>query len=421
MAHANRDVQRGEKKEEADLGVSLDVGTFVPDGAKETRTPDPYNAIVVLYQLSYSPGMKATIPMLRTACQAWNGPANAVLTVKKSLLYDGAEVNALIVPRVLATGFAVPSRVMTNDELSTMVDTSDEWIYSHTGIRERRIADDGQATSDLAAEACRRALERAGVAAGDVGLILVATSTPDYLGFPATASLVQNALGATRAGAMDVNAACTGFVYALETARAFIIAGTVRYVLVVGAEVFSRIIDWTDRNTCILFGDGAAATLVGPTPAGLPEGWFPPSLLRSDGEGGPALLRPAGGTRQPVARKPSELAVAMDGRRVYSFAITVVKDIVLDILTRNGLTLDDVDWFVPHQANVRIVASAAQRLGVPLDRFYLNMERYANTWGASIPLALAEMEDLGLLERGQIIVTVGFGAGLSWGANLFRW
>jgi 3-oxoacyl-[acyl-carrier-protein] synthase-3 len=315
----------------------------------------------------------------------------------------------LIVPRVLATGFAVPSRVMTNDELSSIVDRSDEWIYSHTGIRERRIAADGQTTSDLAIEAGRRALDRAGIAPEQVDQILFATSTPDYIGFPATASLVQHALGATRAGAMDVVAASTGFVYALETARAFIVAETARYVLVIGAEVFSRVVDWSDRDTSILFGDGAAAVVVGPSPDGLPSAWFPPSLLRSDGAGGPALTRSL------------DRPLFMDGRRVYSFAITVIKDVVVEILTKNGLTLGDVDWFVPHQANVRIIASAAQRLGVPLDRFYLNMERYANTWGASIPLALAEMEEKGLLERGQTIVTIGFGAGLSWGANLFRW
>lgn len=327
----------------------------------------------------------------------------------------------MIVPRVLATGFAVPPRIMTNDELAATLDMSGEWIESHTGIQERRIAADDQATSDLAVEAALGALKRAVVAAEEVGQILVATSTPDYLGFPATASLVQHAIGATKAGAQDVYAASTGFVYAFETARAYVAAGTARYVLVIGAEVFSRILDWTDSNTCILFGDGAAAVLVGPSPEALGEPWFAPSLLRSDGSGAAALLRPAGGTRKPQPDTPRELAVAMDGRRVYSFAITVVKDIILEILGRHGLTLDDVDWVVPHQANVRIVASAAQRLGLPLDRFYLNMERYANTWGASIPLALAEMDERGLLKRGQLIVTVGFGAGLSWGANLFRW
>jgi len=324
-------------------------------------------------------------------------------------------------PRILSTGYSVPSRVLTNAELATQVDTTDEWIFSHTGIRERRIAAADQATSDLAVQAGRRALDRAGVDPQAVDLILVATSTPDYLGFPSTASLVQHGLGAMNAGAMDVSAACTGFVYALETARAHIVAGSARYVLVIGAEVFSRIVDWSDRNTCILFGDGAGAVVVGPTAPGWGEPWFAPSLLRSDGAGGGALLRPAGGTRKPVPDNLRDSAVSMDGRKVYGFAITVVKDIILEILAKDGFSLDDVAWFVPHQANVRIVASAAQRLGVSLDRFYVNMERYANTSGASIPLALGEMEDEGLLRRGQLIVTVGYGAGLTWGVNLFRW
>lgn len=325
----------------------------------------------------------------------------------------------LIVPRILATGYYVPPTVLTNDELAARVDTSDEWIYSHTGIRERRIASDDQATSDLALAAGRQALERAGLSPLDLDMVLVATSTPDYLGFPSTASLVQHGLGATNAGAVDLAAACTGFVYALETARAFVAAGTARYVLVIGAEVFSRIIDWSDRNTCILFGDGAGAVLVGPSNPG--EGWFAPSLLRSDGSGASSLLRPAGGTRKPQPDRPQDLFMTMDGRRVYAFAITVVKDILLEILYKNGLEIDQIDWVVPHQANARIVASAAQRLGLPLERFYLNMERFANTSGATIPLALAEMDQAGLLKPNQLVVTVGFGAGLSWGANLFRW
>jgi len=327
----------------------------------------------------------------------------------------------LTVPRILSTGFYLPSTILTNEELATRVDTSDEWIFSHTGIRARRIASADQATSDLALAAGRQALERASLDPKDLDLVLVATSTPDYLGFPSTASLVQHGLGAINAGAMDLVAACTGFVYALETARAFVVAGSARYVLVIGAEVFSRIVDWTDRNTCILFGDGAGAVLVGPAPAGSSDAWFAPSILRSDGGGGPSLLRPAGGTRQPTPALPSDLFMRMDGRKVYSFAIAVVKDVILEILQRNGLSLDQIGWVVPHQANARIVASAAQRLGLPLERFYLNMERYANTSGATIPLALAEMDQSGLLSRGQVIVTVGFGAGLTWGANLFRW
>lgn len=325
----------------------------------------------------------------------------------------------MIVPRILSTGLYVPPTILTNDQVATRVDTSDEWIYSHTGIRERRIASEDQATSDLALAAGRQALERAGLDPRDLDLVLVATSTPDYLGFPSTASLVQHGLGAVNAGAMDLAAACTGFVYALETARTFVASGTARYVLVIGAEVFSRIVDWTDRNTCILFGDGAGAVLVGPSDSD--GAWFAPSLLRSDGSGGSSLLRPAGGTRSPVPSRPQDLFMTMDGRKVYSFAITVVKDIILEILEKNGLTLSQVDWVVPHQANARIVASAAQRLGLPLERFYQNMERYANTSGATIPLALAEMDAQGLLQRGQVVVTVGFGAGLTWGSNLFRW
>ena len=320
-------------------------------------------------------------------------------------------------PRVLSTGMYVPERIMENHELSLLVDTSDEWIYSHTGIRRRRIAADHEATSDLAISAGKQALARAGLAAENLDMVLVATSTPDYLGFPSTASLVQHALGATKAGAFDVSAACTGFVYALETARAFIVAGTARNVLVIGAETFSRIVNWKDRNTCILFGDGAGAVLLGPSD----DAEFFPSYLGSEGEGGRYLLRPTGGTRVPGSTGPDSSFVSMDGRAVYAFAIRVIKDSILEVLARNGRSLDQVKWIVPHQANVRIVDSAAKRLELPLDRFYLNMEDYANTSGATIPLALAEMDAKGLLSRGDLVLTVGFGAGLSYGANLFTW
>jgi 3-oxoacyl-[acyl-carrier-protein] synthase-3 len=265
----------------------------------------------------------------------------------------------------------------------------------------------------------RQALARSGLSATDLDMVIVATSTPDYLGFPSTASLVQHGLGAANAGAFDVSAACTGFVYALETARAFIEAKTARHVLVIGAETFSRILDWKDRNTCILFGDGAGALILGPDSiAGAP---FYPAYLRSEGEGGPALLRPEGGTRSPVMTAPERSYVAMDGRAVYAFAIRVVKESILAVLEKAGRNLDEVRWIIPHQANVRIVDSAAKRLGIPLERFYLNMENYANTSGATIPLALAEMNEKNLLSRGDLVLTVGFGAGLAYGANLFVW
>lgn len=322
---------------------------------------------------------------------------------------------------IQSTGFYVPEKIMTNDEWSQWVDTSDEWIYSHTGIRNRRVAAPDQSTSDLAVLAARDCLSNAGLPVSELDMILVATTTPDYLSFPSTASLVQDKLGASKAGAMDLSAACTGFVYALETARAMVEAGTGRHILVIGAEVFTRILNWKDRNTCILFGDGAGAVLVSPTDSD--KSLLVNAVLRSDGSGGPALERHAGGTRYPVTAETSyeDTCVYMDGRRVYNFAVSVVKQTILDILEKNGKTLEDVAWIVPHQANVRIIDATAKRLGIGLEKFYLNMENYANTSGATIPLALGEMDAKGLLTRGDLILTVGFGAGLTYGANLLYW
>lgn len=323
-------------------------------------------------------------------------------------------------PKILATGLYVPLRVMTNDELAQTLDTSDEWIRSHTGIRQRHIAAADEAASDLGLAALRDALDRCGLAAQELDLIVVATSTPDYPSFPATASIIQDRIGATQAGALDISVACSGFAYGLELARAYVASGAGRYVAVVATEVFSRILNWTDRSTCVLFGDGAGAVIVGP-PDGTPG--LVGAILRSDGRGAPSLLRPAGGSRNPLqpGDDPATSCVIMDGRSVYNFAVRVVKDSLEEILTKFGKTLDEVNWIVPHQANKRITESVAKRMNVPEERFFMNIDRYANTSAASIPIALADLERQGKLHRGELVVTIGFGAGLSWGANLFYW
>ncbi len=305
---------------------------------------------------------------------------------------------------------ALPLRRVSNHDLAQTLDTSDEWIYSHTGIRYRYLAAEDENTSDLAVRACQQALTRSGRTPDDVDLILVATGSPDYPGFPSCASIVQDKLGCHHAGAMDLVAACSGFVYALETARSFLVSGASRLVLVVGAEVFSRIVDWSDRSTCVLFGDGAGAVLVGMDDQ-LPSDSFRTSLLSSDGSGALAL----------TSRTAQSPFVHMEGRRVYNFAIQVMKDLILSILEKNFLTIHDIQWIVPHQANFRIIEAAAKRMDVPVEKFYTNLEEYANTSGASIPLALAEMDQKGLLVRGEWVLTIGYGAGLTAGANLFRW
>jgi len=324
---------------------------------------------------------------------------------------------------ILGAGYYVPEKILTNEDLSSTLDTSDEWIFSHTGIHSRRIAAPEQASSDLGVIAARRALENAGFEPGNVDMILVATTSPDYLSFPSTGSLIQEKLGATKAGAMDLYAACTGFVYALETARAMVEAGTCSIILVIGTEVFSRLLNWNDRNTCILFGDGAGAVVVGPSQDERRSSILS-AILKSDGSGAEVLARKVGGVKhpyQPGMNNLDETMVFMDGRKVYNFAVRVVKEMIEEILLKHEKTLSDVNWIVPHQANVRIIQAASKRLEFPLEKFYSNMEHYANTSGASIPLALGEMVHKGLLKKGDLILVVGFGAGLTYGASLFFW
>ena len=331
---------------------------------------------------------------------------------------------------IRSLGVTVPSRIVTNEDMAKLVDTSDEWIYSHTGIKKRHFAAPDEATSDLAIAAGRKALEAAGVVPDEVDLVIVATSTSDHPNFPSTACLVQEGLGLVNAGAFDLAAGCTGFVYGLETARAFIESGIYATVLMIGAEILTKLADMSDRNTCVLFGDGAGAVVMRADDerSGAGEGALSArvlhSWLRSQGSGGPALMRRAGGTRYPFVpgeTDPRDLLISMNGRDVYMFAVDAIVRTIQHLLERAALSSDQVRWFVPHQANVRIIEAAAKRLGIPKERFYVNIEEYANTSAASIPLALSEMMENGVLESGDTIITVGFGAGLTYGGNVIRW
>ncbi len=322
---------------------------------------------------------------------------------------------------ITAIASHVPERVVTNEELARTVETSDEWIVSHTGIRERRIAQPHEAASDLGYEAARAALENRGMEPEQIDLIICATSTPDYLTFPSTACMIEDRLGCSNAGAYDLQAGCTGFAYALESARSAVASGGAHRVLVVGAEVLSKVTNWNDRNTCVLLGDGAGAAIV-EAQAGGHEICY--SWLRSKGSGGTALIRPAGGTRTPFidgTHSATDLMLAMNGKQVYLFAVDAIVRTIAALCERSQIDKTELDWIVPHQANARIIEAAAKRLGLPLERFYLNLDRYANTSAASIPIALVEMEERGVLTGGQRVLTVGFGAGLSYGGNLIEW
>ena len=320
---------------------------------------------------------------------------------------------------ILGTGSYVPTKIVTNFDLEKRLDTSDEWIRSRTGIRERRIAAPNEATSDLALAAARRAMEAAKTRACELDLIIVATCTPD-MPFPATAAIVQAELGAGRSAAFDLNAVCSGFSYALDVAAQMIAAGAYSRALVIGADVMSRTLNWDDRSTCVLFGDGAGAVVLGPVSAGGVIG----SVLGADGAGGSLLCIPAGGSRDPISPEAIEErrnTMQMNGREVYKFAVQVMGEVAVQALARCDLTPCDVALFIPHQANIRIIESAARRLDLPAERVFVNLDRYGNTSAASIPLALDEAARDGRICAGDIVVTVGFGAGLTWGANVIQW
>jgi 3-oxoacyl-[acyl-carrier-protein] synthase-3 len=315
---------------------------------------------------------------------------------------------------------ALPDRKLTNVELALMVDTSDEWIRQRTGIVERRIAGEGETTFTLSLEAARAALEIADLDPVLLDLIVVATITPDHA-FPSTACLLQDALGSKEAAAFDLSAGCSGFVYGLSLAADLIAAASYDHALVIGAETLSRITDWTDRGTCVLFGDGAGAVVLQGSKA---PGGILSSVLGADGSGGEMLIQPAGGSAQPAT--PQTVAdrqhfVQMQGRQVFRFATRIMPEASRQVLKRAALAVEDVALFVPHQANDRILQSAAKGLGVPQDRMYSNLARYGNTSAASVPMALCEAIEEGLVQRDDVIVCVGFGAGLTWAAAAIRW
>lgn len=319
---------------------------------------------------------------------------------------------------ILGTGSYVPEKILTNDDLSKMVDTSDEWITTRTGIKERRIAAPDQATSDLAVEAAAKAIEDAGIDKSEIDLVIVATMTPDHAA-ASSAAIVQHRLGLT-AAAFDLAAACTGFVYAYAAGYSFIKAGIYRKVLVIGVETMSSVIDWEDRNTCVLFGDGAGAVVMGEVETG---GTLAMHLV-ADGSGAADLSVPSSGSRMPITKETIEnkqIYLQMNGREIFKFAVRVFPETVENVLAQQNMTADEVNLFIPHQANVRIIESIAKRFKQPMDKFYINLQKYGNTSAATIPLALDEAVKEGRVKKGDRIVATGFGGGLTYGSILFEW
>jgi 3-oxoacyl-[acyl-carrier-protein] synthase-3 len=325
---------------------------------------------------------------------------------------------------IAGLGVAVPSKALTNRDLEKLVDTSDEWITTRTGIRERRIAEPGTPTSDLAAEAARGALEAAGIAAADLDLIVLATFSPDCP-FPATACAVQAKIGAANAAAFDVQAACSGFIYGLSVASQYLLTGAARTALVVGAEVLSSVVDYADRNTCILFGDGAGAAVLTPSEGGPHEGHeIIATHIASDGSGFELLWIPAGGSRRPTTRQTvdaREHFVRMNGREIFKIAVKKFQESIERAARTAGWALEEVDLVVPHQVNTRIIDACAERLGMPVERMFQNLPKYGNTSAASIPLALHEAEAEGRLGPGSKVVLAAVGGGITWASAALRW
>ena len=318
--------------------------------------------------------------------------------------------------RIAGTGSYLPEKVLTNADLEKFVETTDEWIQERTGIRQRHIAAEGQTTGDLAYEAARRALEAAGVAASELDLIVLGTTTPDII-FPSTACLIQHRLGANGCAAFDVNAACSGFIYALGVANAFIRAGTAKKVLVVGAETLSRMLDWSDRATCVLFGDGAGAVVL----TASDEPGVMSTHLHADGGYKELLWNPVGVSKGFTDEPNHGVRVRMAGNEVFKVAVKTLDAVVEETLEANQLQKSDIDWLIPHQANLRIISATAKRLAMPMERVVVTVDRHGNTSAASVPLALDHAIRSGQVKRGELLLLEAFGGGFTWGSALVRY
>lgn len=321
---------------------------------------------------------------------------------------------------ILGTGSFVPENKLTNKDLEKMVDTSDEWIVTRTGIKERRIAPQSMTTSYMATEAAKKAIEDAGIEASEIDLIIVATVVPD-MNFPSTACLVQANIKATKAAAFDIEVGCSGFIYGLSIAKQFVESGTYKTVLVIAADVLSKITNWEDRNTCVLFGDGAGAAIVGP----VKEGYgILDNVIGADGNGGMHLYMPAGGSRMPASEdtvKNKLHTIHMNGQEVFKFAVNVMNTATVEVLNRCGLKPEDVDLFIPHQANIRIIDAAMKKLKLSREKVFINLDKYGNMSAASVIVALDEALKAGKIKDGDIILMVAFGAGLTWGSTVIKW
>jgi 3-oxoacyl-[acyl-carrier-protein] synthase III len=334
---------------------------------------------------------------------------------------DFGLLNTIRRAKITAVSHYLPERLVTNKDLEKLVDTSDEWIYERTGIRQRHFVENGQATSDLGAAASKLLLEKRGIDAGEIDLIIVATVTPDMF-FPSTACLLQTKIGARKAWGFDLSGACSGFLYALTTANQFVAGGSHKKVLVVGADVMTSIIDFQDRATCVLFGDGAGAVLVEPAEEG--EKGIIDAILRSDGEGGNFLYMPAGGSLNPSSAETVKKRmhyVHQDGKNVFRFAVRGMADVSQEMLDRHKLSGKDLKLYVPHQANLRIIRAAVDRMGLSESQVAINIDRYANTTAATIPICLSEATETKRINRGDLIMLASFGAGFTWGSLLLRW